>query len=176
MRYAVAICTLAALLVSACAGATSRAARSLEVRSGGRGVLGCLPADEGEVVEVDAAGVSAVTVGGRSLPKPWTVVLDPENPPFRLAPGECLEYGQLPDGYSSLISPAELKNEWPYTFAIRSPEWGRHRTRNYSGTFCIRKTGADLEVVSVPKGPAAVTVETCRQLLDAASGQDGPAS
>lgn len=171
MRYAVAICALAALLVSACAGATSRVARSLEVRSGGESILGCLPADEGEVVEIDAAGVSAVTVGGRNLPKPWTIVLDPENSPHRLAPGECLEYGQLPDGYSALVSPTELESEWPYTFAIRSPEWGRHRTRNYSGTFCIRKSDAGIEVVSVPRRPTAVTVETCRQLLDAASGQ-----
>lgn len=69
------------LLVSACAGATSRTARPLEVRSSEEGVLACVPQDEGESVEIDAAGVTAITVEGYAPPKPWTIVLDPGHPP-----------------------------------------------------------------------------------------------
>ena len=84
-----------------------------------------------------------------------------------LEPGECLEVGQVPRGYASVGDDAELRDDWPYSFAIRSPEWGRSRTRNYSGVFCLRRTPDGLLVSNVPKGPAAVTVDVCMQLLDA---------
>ena len=168
MRGLAVICVLS-LVVSACAGVTSRTARPLEVRHGDDGVLACVPLDEGEAPEIDAAGVSAITVDGRTPPKPWTIVLDSGQPPRRLAPGDCLAYGSLPDGYSEAIPPAKLEEDWPYSFAIRSPEWGRRGTRNHAVDFCVRRSGGRWLSVAMPEGPAAITVQTCSSLLDAAS-------
>lgn len=162
------ICVLS-LAVSACAGATSRTARPLEISHGVHGVLACIPSDEGEAVEIDAAGVSAITVDGRTPPKPWSIVLDPDHPPHRLAPGECLAYGNLPDGYTEVIAPAELEEDWPYSFAIRSPAWGKHGTRNHAVDFCVRRSGGRWLSIDVPEGPTAITVQICKSLLDAAS-------
>ena len=90
---------------------------------------------------------------------------------LRLEPGQCLAVGDVPEGYADVENAAELRDDWPYSFAIRSPEWGRFRTRNYSGVFCIRRTSDGLLVVNAPKGPAVVTVDVCRQLLDSADDE-----
>src|SRR5690606_36999020 len=66
--------------------------------------------------------------------------------------------------------------DWPYSFAIRLPEWGRFRTRNYSGVFCLRRTPHGLLVANVSKGPAAVTADVCRQRLDAVDTEVDPKS
>ena len=168
MKRAIICCALLTLLASACAGATSRTARPLEIRYSGTDVLACVPVDEGEAVEIDAAGVSPIMVDGREIQKPWSIVLDDGHPPYLLAPGDCLIYGQLPEGYSEVIAPAALESEWPYSFAIRSPEWGKHGTRNHAVDFCVR-SGGDMLAVAVPERQTAITVETCRRLLDAAS-------
>lgn len=90
-------------------------------------------------------------------------------PPHRLAPGECLAYGNLPDGYTEVIAPAELEEDWPYSFAIRSPAWGKHGTRNHAVDFCVRRSGGRWLSIDVPEGPTAITVQICKSLLDAAS-------
>ena len=74
----------------------------------------------------------------------------------------------LPEGYSEAIAPAELKEDWPYSFAIRSQEWDSHGTRNHAVDFCARRSGSRWLAIAVPEGPAAGTVRTCRVLLDAA--------
>lgn len=171
MKHVAMVCVLS-LAVAACASATSRTARPLELRSSDEGVLACVPLEEGESVEIDAAGVSAITAEGRTPRKPWAIVLGAVQPPRRLAPGDCLAYGSLPDGYSEAIAPARLEEDWPYSFAIRSPEWGKHRTRNYAVDFCVRRSGDDWLAVAVPEGPAAITVRMCRRLLDTADVGD----
>jgi len=167
MKCAAVICVLSVLFASACADAASRAARPLDVRSDGQNVVACLSLDEGETVAIDAAGVSPITVGGRTPAKPWGIVLGAGQRPHSLAPGDCLIYGGVPEGYTEFAPAIELESGWPYSFAIRSPEWGRFRTRNYSGVFCLRRTAAGILVANVPKGPAVITTDTCRQLLDA---------
>ncbi|NZA27534.1 hypothetical protein H0E84_14200 [Luteimonas sp. SJ-92] len=119
--YRVVVIVLAAFLVSASADARSRVARPLEIRSADGNVLGCLPSDEGEAVEIDAAGVSSIMVDGRGFGKSWSIVLKDGHAPHRLQPGDCLAYGRLPYGYSEVAAPAELESEWPYSFGIRSP-------------------------------------------------------
>lgn len=168
MQWFVAVAVLVSLLASSCASATSRAPRPLEIRSEGMRVVACIPLDEGESVAVEAAGVSAVRVNGQGLPKPWGISSEDAQPKFRLAPGECLAYGQNPDGYTSVSLNVELRNDWPYSFAIRSPHWGKHGTRNHSGTFCVRQSVGQTTVVTVPQQAAVVTPAICRQLLDAA--------
>lgn len=81
MKCVAVISALSVLLASACAEAASRAARPLDVRSDGQDLVACLSLDEGETVEIDAAGVSAITVDGRTPAKPWTIVLDSGHPP-----------------------------------------------------------------------------------------------
>ena len=156
------------LFASSCVSATSRAARPLKIRSDGAHVAACISLDEGESVAVELAGVSAVQVDGRGLPKPWGIAANGDRPLLLLAPGNCLVYGESPAGYSSGSAAAELMNEWPYSFAIRSPQWGRHGTRNHSAIFCIRRSAGNAMVVTVPSQSAAVTPDTCRRLLDAA--------
>lgn len=170
MKWLVVGSAFLSVLASSCASATSRAPRPLEVHSDGTQILACIPLDEGESVEVADAGVSAVRVKGQGFPKPWGITAGGVRPLLRLAPGECLAYGDVPDGYSSVIPAAELRNEWPYSFAIRSPHWGRHRTRNHSGVFCIRRSAEEVVAVTVPLQSAPVTVDTCRELLDSADG------
>lgn len=137
------------------------------MRAAGNQILGCVSHDEGESVVVEDAGVSSLQVNGRRLPSPWSISFAEGSGMLSLEPGECLEVGQVPRGYASVGDDAELRDDWPYSFAIRSPEWGRSRTRNYSGVFCVRRTPDGLLVSNVPKGPAAVTVDVCMQLLDA---------
>lgn len=162
---------LLACLASACATATSHGARPLEVRAEGDRLLGCISHDEGESVVVEDAGVSSLWVGGHRLPSPWGIRLGEDSRALRLEPGQCLVLGQVPEGYVSVEDGPELRDEWPYSFAIRSPEWGSYRTRNYSGVFCLRRTNNGLLVANIPKGPAVVTVDACRRLLDAADAE-----
>ena len=166
-RWTVLLILFASCVSSGCAGATSRASRPLDVRSDGATVLGCVPSDEGEDVEVADAGVSAIGVEGRDLPVPWSISAVNGNAKLILAPGECLAYGTVPEGYVANVRGAGLQDERPYTFTVRSPEWGKYRTRLHTAVFCVRRLGKDVEVVPVPKGPRATTTETCRQLLDA---------
>lgn len=163
---------LATLLAAACATATSYGPRPLEIRSEGGQVLGCISHDEGEEVVVELAGVSSQRVNGERAASPWGIAVANGAGMLHLAPGECLRLGDLPEGYSSVEQGAELRDEWPYSFAIRAPERGQFRTRNYSGNFCVRQTAGRLQVVNVPKEAGVITVETCRGLLDAASGAD----
>lgn len=183
MKLHLAVFFLLACLASACATATSYGARPLEVRSNGEQILGCISHDEGESVAVEDAGVSSLRVNGHGLPSPWGIsFVDAEGTRMlRLEPGQCLVFGQVPEGYASIEDNAELRDDWPYSFAIRSPEWGRFRTRNYSGVFCLRRSADGLLVANAPKGPGVVTVDVCKQLLDAAgakartgSGADEP--
>ena len=125
MKRSVVWLALFTLLVSACVSATSRVARPLEVRTDGVDIFACLPLDEGEDVAIQVAGVSAFTVDGQDLPVAWSIGSDLERPSFRLSPGECIAYGEIPSSYSTLIPASELRDEWPYSFVIRSPEWGR---------------------------------------------------
>ncbi|NZA27535.1 hypothetical protein H0E84_14205 [Luteimonas sp. SJ-92] len=162
-----------ASLVSACAAATSYASRSLDIRSDGDEVLGCLPHDADEIVEVADAAVYPARLGGRDLPPAWEITLTAGNPPLRLNPGECLTYGKLPDGYDNASPPSEIQDEWPYEFVIRSPTWGRYRTRIHASDFCFRRLDGEAEVVKVPAGPSLTTVESCRELFDAANGSLG---
>lgn len=159
--------SLLVCLASACATATSHGARPMEVRSDGDQILGCISHDEGESVAVEDAGVSSLRVDGHALPSPWGISFAEDSGMLRLAPGQCLVFGEVPEGYAGVEDVAELRDDWPYSFAIRSRDWGRFRTRNYSGVFCIRRTADGLLVANAPKGPAAVTVDLCRQLLDA---------
>jgi len=161
---------LVLLLASTCASATSRAARPLEIRSDGGRILACVPLDEGEDVAVEAAGVSAVRVGGQDLPKPWRITIDKGHSMLRLEPGDCLAYGADLDGYVRAPLEVELGNDLPYYFAIRSPEWGKHGTRNHSGMFCVRRRAGTLVAVTVPRRSDVVTPATCVRLLDAAEG------
>lgn len=169
------ICVLS-LAVSACAGATSYGARPLEVRAAGNQILGCVSHDEGESVVVEDAGVSSLQVNGRRLPSPWGISFAEGPGMLSLEPGECLAVGQVPRGYARVGGEAELRDDWPYSFAIRLPEWGRFRTRNYSGVFCLRRTPHGLLVANVPKGPAGVTADVCRQRLDAVDTEVDPKS
>jgi len=171
MQWFFVLAALASLLASSCASATSRAPRPLEIRSEGAGVVACIPLDEGESVAVEVAGVSAVRINGQGLPKPWGIDSEEGQPTLLLAPGECLAYGQSPAGYTSESLNAELRNDWPYSFAIRSPRWGKHGTRNHSGIFCVRKSTERTTVVTVPHQAAVVTPATCRRLLDAAEAE-----
>lgn len=180
MKLHLAVISLLACLASACATATSHGARPLEVRSDGDQILGCISHDEGESVAVEDAGVSSLRVDGHALPSPWGISFASDSGMLRLEPGQCLAVGDAPEGYADVEDAAELRDDWPYSFAIRSPEWGRFRTRNYSGVFCIRRTPDGLLVVNAPKGAAVVTVDVCRRLLDSAddearsgSGEDG---
>ncbi len=110
------ICVLS-LAVSACAGATSRTARPLEISHGVHGVLACIPSDEGEAVEIDAAGVSAITVDGRTPPKPWSIVLDPDHPP----PIGWRQANAWPTGTSPMATRRSLpQRNWKRTGRILS--------------------------------------------------------
>lgn len=169
MRSRIVGLALGALLQSACASATSHASRPLEIRSDGEGVFGCLPSDEDDVVEVADAGVSAALLRSGPLSSDWSISLEPGKAPVRLAPGECLAYGFTPSGYSASAPTSQLQSAILYSFHIRSPQWGKYRTRNHFGIFCLRRSEVGLQVVSVPRGPATVTAETCARLLDAAN-------
>lgn len=174
MQWLVVGTALASLFASSCASATSRGARPLEVRFNGTHVVACIPLDEGESVAVEIAGVSAVRVNGQGLPKPWGITASNDRSLLQLAPGECLVYGSNPKGYTSASSAAELRSEWPYSFAIRSPYWGKHGTRNHSGIFCIRRSAGRTTVVTVSPQSTMVTPATCRQLFDAVEGSAAP--
>ena len=167
---------LLATLASACASATSHGARPLEIRSDGSRLLGCISHDEGEEVVVKDAGVSSLWIDGQRLPSPWGITSADESGMLRLGPGQCVVFGKVPEGYTSFRDAGELRDGWPYSFAIRSPERGRFRTRNYSGAFCARRTADGLLVANIPKGPAVISVEACRQLLDAVNGSIDPVS
>lgn len=110
-------------LVPACASATSHGARPLEVRSDGSQLLGCISHDEGEEVVVEDAGVSSLWIDGQRLPSPWGITSAEESRMLRLGPGQCVVFGKVPEGYASVRDAAELRDGWPYSFAIRSPEW-----------------------------------------------------
>lgn len=161
---------LVASCVSGCAGAESRVSRPLDVRSDGVKILACVPIDEGEDVVVADAGVSAIGFPANRLSSPWSMSAVEGNPKLSLSPGECLVFGVAPDGYVANSPEAALKEGQPYTFSVRSPEWGKYRTRLHSGVFCVNGSGADVEVVQVPLSHRAVTAETCRQLFDAMEG------
>lgn len=147
--------------------ATSRAARPLEIRSDKTDVLGCIPVDEGDTVDVADAGVSPIKGGEQTPSIPWQITLGEGNQPIKLNPGECLAYRKLPAGYTDTIQPSELRSGWPYSFSIRSAEWGKHGTRIHTGTFCLGRVGSDIKVVQVPRTSAAISAATCRQLLGA---------
>ena len=96
----------------------------MEVRSDGDQILGCISHDEGESVAVEDAGVSSLRVDGHALPSPWGISFAEDSGMLRLAPGQCLVFGEVPEGYADVEDAAELRDDWPYSFAIRSPEWG----------------------------------------------------
>ena len=166
-RWGVLLTLFTLCVSSGCAGAASRASRPLDIRSDGANVLGCVPRDEGENVIVADAGVSAIGVEARGLPVTWSVSVVDAKARLNLAPGECMTYGAVPAGYIANEPRSELQDEKPYTFTVRSPEWGKYRTRLHSGVFCIRRSNQGIDVVQVPRGPHSATAATCRQLLDA---------
>lgn len=157
---------LGALSMAESACATSKGARSLDIRAEGETVLACIPRDEGDSVDIDAAGIiSGGEEGDHRVVISWQIVLDAGKPPLRLEPGECLASHRLPPGYVDTVQPAGLKDGWPYSFSIRSPEVGKYGTRNYNGKFCIRHTNDGLQVVQVPRTPGAITAATCHRLF-----------
>ncbi|MFT4249229.1 MAG: hypothetical protein QM581_14555 [Pseudomonas sp.] len=148
----------------------SRAPRPLAIRSAGAQVLACVPSDEDDIVEVADAGISPIgAMDDRLPPRPWQITLGTNVVPLRLMPGQCLEFRQLPPGYIDVVPPSDLRDGWPYTFAIRSAGRGRHGTRNHAGDFCISRSGKTVEVVQVPRTAAAVTSVTCGDLFKASA-------
>lgn len=166
MRWNVLGITLFASLASGCVGATSYGSRPLHIQSDGVDVLGCLPDDAGEVVEVADAAIYPSRLKGQIPAVAWEITLGEGSQPLRLGPGECLVYRKLPEGYEDVSPPSDIQDEWPYEFVIRSQDWGRHRTRIHASDFCFRQSTAGIEVVKIPAGPSVATVRTCRQLLD----------
>ncbi len=167
---------LAALTAAVPAGAASRAARPLDIRSDGTHVLACIPVDENDVVDVANAGVSPVKGGSKNPATPWQIALEAGNTPVRLGPGDCLTLHRRLPGYVDTAEPTEILAGWPYTFTIRSAEWGKHGTRLHGGTFCFARAKDRLRVVQVPKTHATVDAEACARLLAAdASSPDSDA-
>lgn len=157
---------LALLLSTGSTCATSKGARSLDIRAEGETVLACIPRDEGDSVDIDAAGIiSGGEEGDHRGVISWQIVLDVGSPPLPLGPGECLASHRLPPGYVDTVQPAGLKDGWPYSFSIRSPQVGKYGTRNYNGKFCIRHMDDGLQVVQVPRTPGAITAATCHRLF-----------
>lgn len=166
MKPAITGIALALLLWTGTTCATSKVARSLDIRAEDETVLACIPRDEGDPVDIDAAGIiSGGEEGDHRVVISWQIVLDAGKPPLRLEPGECLASHRLPPGYVDTVQPAGLKDEWLYSFSIRSPRVGKYGTRNYNGKFCIRHTNDGLQVVQVPRTPGAITAAICHRLL-----------
>lgn len=166
MKWNVSGVVLFASLVSGCAGATSYGSRPLDIHSDGVDIFGCLPDDEGEFVAVADAAIYPASLSGEIPSTAWEITLSEGNPPLRLAPGECVVYRKLPDGYENVSPPGDIEEGWPYEFVVRSPDWGRHRTRIHASSFCLRKSASGIDVVEIPEGPSVVTVDACKQLLD----------
>ena len=158
---------LVMLLFISTAHARTRAPRMLDIRVEGDHVMACIPADEGDTVAVDAAGVTAIGSGHyEASDNIWGIELEPGQTPVVLGPGQCLAFAQRPDGYRTYVEPTALKEGMPYSFSLRSPELGRHRTRNHSGDFCLRKSSSGLQARNIPHSHQAITAETCRRLFE----------
>lgn len=165
----VALVVCAAACLSADAAAASHVSGPLKIGTDGVAVFACVPKDEGESVDVDAAGIYSMLKPGLKLDAPWGISLADGGRPISLAPGQCLSAGAAPQCYSSGSDGSQVQDDRPYSFDLRSPELGKYRTRNHSGIFCLRRSGARLQVVTVPRGPATVNAKTCGDLLDAAA-------
>ncbi|GHH61518.1 hypothetical protein [[Pseudomonas] boreopolis] len=164
---------LGLLLAAASVLGMSRAPRPLEIRLDSGRIIACIPSDENDIVEVADAGVTPIGGLDNQLPaKPWQITLGSGSLPLRLKPGECLVFQQRPTGYIDTVSPSELQEQWPYTFAIRSAALGKNGTRNHNGDFCVGHVGGTLKVVQVPHTSAAVTKATCRRLLGSSAAPE----
>lgn len=167
MHFSLVLIILASCVLPGCAGAASRAPRPLDIRLDGTTILGCIPSDEGEDIAVADAGVSAIGLEANGSLVSWSISAAGGNAKLSLAPGECLAYGTVPEGYDSDASESALLDETPYAYTLRSPEWGKYGTRLHTGVFCIRRSGNGIDLAEVPRGPRAPTAETCVRLLDA---------
>ncbi|GHH61343.1 hypothetical protein GCM10009090_37760 [[Pseudomonas] boreopolis] len=110
------------------------------------------------------AGISPIRDRGQAPPVPWQTTLGAGKPPFLLRPGQCLAYRQLPAGYANAVEPSELRIGSPYSFVAGSAERGQRGL--HAGAFCFEQAAEDMKMVQVPRPPAAVTADICRQLLD----------
>jgi hypothetical protein len=160
--------------ISSPAWSRSRVARPLDIRSDGSRILGCIPLDEGEAVEVANAGVSPATPYGATAPRrPWGISLKTGSKSIRLEPGQCIVFDELPDGYYNFAPTAEIQDFWPYSFSIRSDVVGKYGTRNHSDTFCVSRRGGAIKVAKIPRTHQAVTSDSCKQLLGAPDSDAG---
>lgn len=103
---------------------------------------------------------------GLKVDSPWSIDVEVKALTMTLKPGQCVSAGSSPRGYSARADGSEIVDDEPYSFDIASPSWGKHRTRNHTGFFCLRRSVRGIDVVNIVRGAAPLTVEICSALLD----------
>lgn len=146
---------------------------TLDIRSSGGKVMGCLPKGEQSIVLQSAA---AASIDAGWPPPEWAIELTPQGTPLVIHAGECLTFGSIPQGYRQIGGMQPLKAGRTYGFMLLRGNSIKHKQdRRYMGIFCIERQSdghfAYLPYVTHPDG--TITYPRCGSYIGAPPAPDG---
>jgi hypothetical protein len=126
----------------------------------------------GEAAEIQAVSVSgpkdSPKEAGR-VPLVWAFWVIKDKPPLKVAPQDCLRFGEIPAGQADeTTSPQVLKHGAVYAVFLNGRRPSEESLLGYRAEFCVAldAAGKPKRVVVIPVGPAsdARRYQVCRNL------------